>query len=141
LGDVVWQCTQGFDNLTVGKVFGQIKSPAVSAGIYNETRSLDESQAFILGKRARRRRGLGVIDRKADDDPQMIEIFDKIQTVIGRSDLSMKQRLIQLGRLLAQARDGGRTGATRPELGDCIDARCPKTKPAGYRRRVFAGQN
>jgi hypothetical protein len=54
-------------------------------------------------------RGLNAIDRQADNDPATIEIFDKIQHVIGRSDLSIKQRLLGIGKLLTQARDAGRS--------------------------------
>jgi hypothetical protein len=53
-------------------------------------------------------RGLNFIDRKADDDPATIEIFDKIVAVIGRSDLSLKERLLEVGKLLVQFRDAGR---------------------------------
>jgi hypothetical protein len=50
-------------------------------------------------------RGLNAIDRKADDDPGMIEIFDRIQSVVDRVDLPIKQRLLEVGKLSAQARD------------------------------------
>jgi hypothetical protein len=50
-------------------------------------------------------RGLNFVDRQADNDPATIEIFDKIHDVIGRNDLSLKQRLLELGKLLVQARD------------------------------------
>jgi hypothetical protein len=53
-------------------------------------------------------RGLNFIDRKADDDPATIEIFDKIVAVIGRSDLTLRQRLLEVGKLLVQVRDAGR---------------------------------
>jgi hypothetical protein len=45
------------------------------------------------------------IDRKADDDPQTIEIFDKIQDVIARRDLSLKERLLEVVKLIVQFRD------------------------------------
>jgi hypothetical protein len=48
---------------------------------------------------------LNALDRQADDDPGMIEIFDKIQSVVGRADLPIKQRLLEVGKLLAQVRD------------------------------------
>src|SRR6266705_2649360 len=51
--------------------------------------------------------GLNVIDRWADDDPATVDIFDKIQNVIGRGDLSIKQRLLEMGELLTQFRDAG----------------------------------
>jgi hypothetical protein len=50
-------------------------------------------------------RMLNAIDRKADDDPQTIEIFDKLLIVIDRNDLSLKQRLLEVGKLLVQFRD------------------------------------
>ena len=50
-------------------------------------------------------RGLNAIARKADDDSGMIDIFDKIQSFIGRVDLPIKQRLLEVGKLSAQARD------------------------------------
>jgi hypothetical protein len=42
-------------------------------------------------------------------DAEMIETFDKIQAVVDRSDLSMKMRLIEIGRLFTQLRDAGRS--------------------------------
>jgi hypothetical protein len=45
------------------------------------------------------------VDRLANDDPAIIDIFDKIQDVIGRADLSLKQRLLEVGRLLTLVRD------------------------------------
>jgi hypothetical protein len=50
-------------------------------------------------------RVLNTIDRKADDDPATIEVFDKIQDVIGRKDFSLKQRLLEVGKLLLEFRD------------------------------------
>ena len=50
-------------------------------------------------------RALNAIERKADDDPQMIEILDKIQAVVGRADLPIKERLLTVGKLLTEARD------------------------------------
>jgi hypothetical protein len=41
----------------------------------------------------------------ANNDPAIIDIFDKIQDVIGRIDLSMKAKLLEVGRLLTQVRD------------------------------------
>jgi hypothetical protein len=49
--------------------------------------------------------GLSEVDRQADSDPKMIAIFDNIQDVIVRNDLSLKQRLLELGKLLTQVRD------------------------------------
>ena len=54
-------------------------------------------------------RGLFFLDRQADNDPATIEIFDKILIVIGRNDLTLKQRLLELGKLLVQFRDAGRS--------------------------------
>ena len=51
------------------------------------------------------KRVLNAIDRKADDDPQTIEIFDKLLIVVERSDLSLKQRLLEVGKLFVQFRD------------------------------------
>jgi hypothetical protein len=48
---------------------------------------------------------LNKLDRQADDDPRMIEAIDKIQGVVGRRDLSIKQRLLEVGKLLVQVRD------------------------------------
>ena len=50
-------------------------------------------------------RGLNALSRLADNDPAIIDIFDEVQTVIGRGDLSLKQRLLEVGRLLTQVRD------------------------------------
>ena len=50
-------------------------------------------------------RGLNAVDRKADGDPATIEVFDRIVIVIGRNDLSLKQRLLEVGKLLTQVRD------------------------------------
>jgi hypothetical protein len=53
-------------------------------------------------------RGINAIDRQADDDPATIEIFDKMQNVVGRSDLSLKERLLEVGKFLVLFRDAGR---------------------------------
>lgn len=50
-------------------------------------------------------RVLNNLDRKADDDPQLMETMDNIQSVVGHRDLSIKQRLLGVGKLLTQARD------------------------------------
>ena len=52
---------------------------------------------------------LNLIDRKANDDPHMIEIFDKVQKVISRDDLSLKQRLIEVMKVFAELRDADGT--------------------------------
>lgn len=51
---------------------------------------------------------LNEIDRRADSDPQMIEIFDRIENVIARRDVPLKQRLLEMAKLLVQARDAGK---------------------------------
>jgi hypothetical protein len=50
-------------------------------------------------------RALLAVDRLANDDPAMIDFFDKIQDVIGRSDISTKAKLLEVGKFLAQVRD------------------------------------
>jgi hypothetical protein len=62
-----------------------------------------------LAELERIERGLNAVDRQADDDPAIIEIFDKIQATICRADLSLVDRLLEVGRLLTQVRDGERT--------------------------------
>jgi hypothetical protein len=49
-------------------------------------------------------RALHAVDRKADDDPRMIEIVDKIQSVVGRTDLPIKQRLLEVETRLQSCR-------------------------------------
>ena len=44
-----------------------------------------------------------------DCRPEVIEIVDRIQGVVARKSLPMKGRLLEVGRLLAQARDLGRS--------------------------------
>jgi hypothetical protein len=50
-------------------------------------------------------RGINAIDRRADDDPATIEILDRIHAILGRNDLSMKERLLGLCKLLMEFRD------------------------------------
>jgi hypothetical protein len=50
-------------------------------------------------------RGINAIDRRADDDPATIEILDRIHALFGRNDLSMKERLLGLCKLLVEFRD------------------------------------
>jgi hypothetical protein len=40
----------------------------------------------------------------------MIEAIDKIVAVVGRSDLSLKARLLEVGKLLVQIRDDAQEG-------------------------------
>jgi hypothetical protein len=54
-------------------------------------------------------RQLNAIDRKADDDPATLEILDKVLAVIARGDLSLTERLLQVGELFVQFRDRNRT--------------------------------
>ena len=49
-------------------------------------------------------RALKAVDRLADNDPTVIDILDSIQDVVGRTDLSVKARLIEVGKLLVLAR-------------------------------------
>jgi hypothetical protein len=53
-------------------------------------------------------RGLNAVDRVANEDPAILEIFDEIQTAISRADLSLKQRLLEVVRLITEVRDLGR---------------------------------
>jgi hypothetical protein len=50
-------------------------------------------------------RGLTAADRLAANDPTMLDVLDKIQGVIGRADLTLKDRLLELVKLLTQVRD------------------------------------
>jgi hypothetical protein len=50
-------------------------------------------------------RGLNTVDREADNNPAMLEALDKIQDVISRSDLSIKQRLLAIVEVLVRLRD------------------------------------
>lgn len=53
-------------------------------------------------------RALIAVDQLADENPIVLDIFDKIQATIGRADLSMKAKLLEVGRLLTQARAVGK---------------------------------
>jgi hypothetical protein len=50
-------------------------------------------------------RGLKTVDREADNDPAMLDALDEIQAVIDRADLTLKQRLLKVGRILGELRD------------------------------------
>jgi hypothetical protein len=50
-------------------------------------------------------RGLATVDREADNNPAMLDTLDKIQDVIGRADLSLKERLLEVAKLLTEVRD------------------------------------
>ena len=54
-------------------------------------------------------RALNLIDRKANDEPRMVEYFDTVQGVISRDDLSLKQRLIEVMKVFAELRDADGT--------------------------------
>jgi hypothetical protein len=41
-------------------------------------------------------------------NPEMVDAFDEVQAVIDRRDLSTKRKLIEIGKILTQVRDGGR---------------------------------
>jgi hypothetical protein len=71
--------------------------PAFIDAAAADSKKLDELDAI--------ERGLLAVYR----NPEMIEIFDKIQAVIDRGDLSLKERLLDIGKLLTQARDAGRS--------------------------------
>jgi hypothetical protein len=53
--------------------------------------------------------GLALIERKANDDSEMIEMLDRVQTAISRKDLSIKQRLIEVIRVFTELHAAGRT--------------------------------
>jgi hypothetical protein len=84
----------------------------------------DKIDAFIAEIRARPEfiAGVAADPKKADDlaamerglvtvygNPEMIEVFDKIEAVIDRRDLSMKERLLEIGKILTLVRDAGRS--------------------------------
>jgi hypothetical protein len=48
------------------------------------------------------------IDRRADNDPASIEIFDKLVAVITDNGQPLRQRLLEVGKLFVQWRDRGR---------------------------------
>jgi hypothetical protein len=50
-------------------------------------------------------RALHTVDRQADNSPAMLDALDRIQDVISRTDLSLKERLLEVGRLLTTVRD------------------------------------
>ena len=52
--------------------------------------------------------GLIAVDKQADDDALMLEALDKIQAVVSQSDLSIKQRLLEVEQILRGLRDAGR---------------------------------
>ena len=85
----------------IEKFISQIRSrPAFVAAAASDAKWSNDLDNF--------ERGLKFADRLADSDPAMLEIVDKIQNVIGRNDLSLKQQLLEVVKLLTQARDAGR---------------------------------
>jgi hypothetical protein len=53
-------------------------------------------------------RGLNFVDRQADSDPAVIEVFDKILVAVSRNNLTLNQKLLEVGKLLIKLRDAGR---------------------------------
>ena len=72
-------------------------SPKIIAGVAQDPTLSDHLDAI--------ERGIEEVQRR----DELIEIFDKIQAVIDRGDLSMHTRLIEIGKLLTEARDAGRS--------------------------------
>jgi hypothetical protein len=50
-------------------------------------------------------RALIAVGRRADEDPRCVEIYDEIQVVIARRDLSTNAKLSALGKLFLRALD------------------------------------
>ena len=50
-------------------------------------------------------RTFAFVDRQADDDPRMVDLLDKIESIVGRTDLQIKRRLLEVGELLRNWRD------------------------------------
>lgn len=66
--------------------------------------------------------GVAADPKKADDlaaiedglvalyrDASLVDAFDKLEAAIDRRDLSMKQKLLAIGKILTAARDAGRS--------------------------------
>jgi hypothetical protein len=68
-----------------------------------------ETHPQLKGEMDALERGLRHVDQMADEDPCMVESFDQIVAIIERGDLSIKQRLIQIGNVARSLRDAGRT--------------------------------
>jgi hypothetical protein len=49
--------------------------------------------------------GLNEIDRRANEDPAMVEVFDKVVALISDNDRTLKQRLLDLNEVLIPLRD------------------------------------
>jgi hypothetical protein len=71
--------------------------PAIIAAVAKDHERIREIDA--IG------RALFAVDRLANEDPAILDILDKIQAVVGRDDLSIKERLLEVGKLLVQVRD------------------------------------
>ena len=52
--------------------------------------------------------GIASVDRLANEDPQMVETYDRIQDVIGSRNMTLKQRLIEIVTIFVRLRDAGR---------------------------------
>jgi hypothetical protein len=50
-------------------------------------------------------KGLAILHR----EPEFVDLFDKLVAVLDRRDLSIKQRLDEISKILLQARDAGRS--------------------------------
>jgi hypothetical protein len=48
---------------------------------------------------------LNEIDRRADNDPAMIEVFDKVVAIVTDDKLPLRQRLLDLNEVLIPLRD------------------------------------
>jgi hypothetical protein len=48
---------------------------------------------------------LNEIDRRADNDPAMIEVFDKVVAIVADDKLPLRQRLVDLNEVLIPLRD------------------------------------
>jgi hypothetical protein len=48
---------------------------------------------------------LNEIDRRANEDPAMVEVFDKVVALISDNDRTLKQRLLDLNEVLIPLRD------------------------------------
>jgi hypothetical protein len=66
------------------------------------------SDPKCLAELERVERGLSAVDRLANNDPAIVDIFDRIQAVAGNSNLSLKERLLAVGKLLAEVQAAGR---------------------------------
>jgi hypothetical protein len=75
--------------------------PEFIAGAASDPSKLNDLAALEVG--------LSAIERGANSDPALIDTLDEIELVISRHDLSIKQRLLAIGMILARVRDAGRS--------------------------------